>query len=104
MMLVALYNLGDAIDSVAHLYGSTCAGQPDRSRNSLLMGVLILGEGWHANHHRFPWSARHGLSTGQFDWTWQVIRVLRAAGLARDVRVPKDLLDQGFTEGPEPCR
>ena len=23
-------------------------------------GYLVLGEGWHANHHRFPHSARHG--------------------------------------------
>ena len=85
--LVALYNMGDAIDSVSHLYGSTIPGQTDFSRNSFLMGILILGEGWHANHHRLPWSAKHGLEPGQFDWTWQVIRGLKVIGLAHDVRV-----------------
>ncbi len=84
----ALYNMGDAIDSVSHMFGSELAGQSDRSRNSLVMGLLILGEGWHANHHRFPWSAKHGLARGEFDWTWQVIRGLKAVGLARDIRVP----------------
>jgi stearoyl-CoA desaturase (delta-9 desaturase) len=51
------------------------------------MGLLILGDGWHANHHLAPSSARHGLLPGQFDWTWQVIRALRALGLAHDIRV-----------------
>jgi stearoyl-CoA desaturase (delta-9 desaturase) len=104
IVLVALYNLGDAIDSVSHLYGHTLAGQTDGARNSLLMGILILGEGWHANHHRFPWSARHGLSRGQCDWTWQIISALRAVGWARDVRLPKDVPDEGLIRGPEPCR
>jgi fatty-acid desaturase len=83
----ALYNMGDAIDSVSHLYGSMVAGQKDAARNSLAMGLLILGEGWHANHHRYPWSAKHGLAPGQFDFTWQVIRLLRALGLAKEIRV-----------------
>ncbi len=63
--LAALYNMGDAIDSVSHMFGSELPGQADRSRNSSVMGLLILGEGWHANHHRFPWSAKHGLAKGR---------------------------------------
>jgi fatty-acid desaturase len=90
LTLVALYNLGDAIDSVAHMFGERLPGQRDGSRNGLAMGILILGEGWHANHHRFPWSARHGLSKGQFDWTWQVIRGLGALGLATNILVPSE--------------
>jgi fatty-acid desaturase len=86
----ALYNMGDAIDSISHMFGNRLSGQPDRSRNSFVMGLLILGEGWHANHHRFPWSAKHGLARGEFDWTWQVIRGLRAVGLAREIRVPNE--------------
>jgi fatty-acid desaturase len=88
LTFVALYNMGDAIDSIAHMFGNRLSGQHDRSCNSFVMGLLILGEGWHANHHRFPWSAKHGLAKGEFDWTWQVIRVLRAVGLAREIRVP----------------
>jgi fatty-acid desaturase len=88
LTLLALYNLGDAIDSVSHTFGDLLPGQRDCSRNSLIMGLLILGEGWHANHHRYPWSAKHGLEKGQFDWTWQVIRMLAALGLAKDIRLP----------------
>jgi stearoyl-CoA desaturase (delta-9 desaturase) len=103
--LAALYNMGDAIDSVSHLYGSMLPGQRDASRNSRFMGILILGEGWHANHHRFPWSAKHGLGPGQFDWTWLVIRWLCIAGLATDIRVPTpiELGDAGLIEEPKQC-
>lgn len=98
--LAALYNMGDSIDSVSHLLGATLPRQRDRARNSYLMGILILGEGWHANHHRFPWSAKHGLGRGQFDWTWLVIRALCASGMAKDVRLPaaSDLLKVGILE------
>ncbi len=93
-LLVAFYNLADAIDSVAHVFGHKLKNQRDESRNVAWMGIVVLGEGWHANHHRFPYSARHGLLPGQFDWTWQIIRALRALGLATDVRLPRrhDLL------------
>jgi fatty-acid desaturase len=98
--LAALYNMGDAIDSVSHIYGSMLPGQRDSSRNSLVMGILILGEGWHANHHRFPRSAKHGLGRRQFDWTWQVILALKALGLARDIHLPttQDLRQAGLQE------
>lgn len=98
VMLVALYNMGDAIDSVSHIYGDTLPGQHDASRNSQVMGLLVLGEGWHANHHRFPSSAKHGLGKWQFDWTWQVIRALSAMGLAKEVRLPRatELTDAGL--------
>ena len=90
LTLIALYNIGDAIDSVSHMFGNRLPGQKDASRNSFIMGILVLGDGWHANHHRFPSSAKHGLLPGQFDWTWQVIRALRALGLAREIRLPSE--------------
>ena len=85
LTLSLMYNLGDAIDSVSHMYGHRLPAQRDASRNNWLLGILTLGEGWHANHHRVPGCARHGLLPGQFDWTWQVIRALRALGLATDI-------------------
>lgn len=80
LTVLVAYNVGDAIDSVAHQKHARGAV------NHPLLGILALGEGWHANHHAFPWSARHGLRAWQLDWTWQVIRALRALGLASHVR------------------
>jgi len=88
LTLIVFYNLADGIDSVAHVFGDKLEGQRDEARNNAWMGILVLGEGWHANHHKYPGSARHGLQPGQFDWTWEVIRALRAVGLATRVRLP----------------
>jgi len=41
LTLVALYNAGDAIDSVAHVFGPKLEKQQDESRNSAWMGILV---------------------------------------------------------------
>jgi stearoyl-CoA desaturase (delta-9 desaturase) len=85
-VVVIIFNLGDAIDSVSHLVGQRPYRTPARARNGRFMAVFTLGDGWHANHHRFPWSARHGALPGQPDWSDFTIRLLERLGLARDVR------------------
>jgi stearoyl-CoA desaturase (delta-9 desaturase) len=84
LTLVAVYNLGDAIDSVAHLYGARPFRAGHFARNNTFLGILALGEGWHANHHVFPSSARHGLFAGQFDAAWLMIRLLEKLKIARN--------------------
>jgi stearoyl-CoA desaturase (delta-9 desaturase) len=88
LTLVIVYNLGDSIDSIAHLFGSRPFEANHFGRNHFLLGYLALGEGWHANHHTFPDSARFGLFPGQFDWAWEVICLLKYAGLASEVKTP----------------
>lgn len=83
-----VYNLGDAIDSMAHLVGRRPYDSTHHARNHWFLGLFTLGEGWHANHHEFPSSARHGLLPGQPDWTWGMIRWLERLGWARDIKLP----------------
>ncbi|MCI0352195.1 MAG: acyl-CoA desaturase [Acidobacteriales bacterium] len=93
-----LYNIGDAIDSLSHWKGELLPGQIDHSRNHSVLGLVAGGEGWHANHHRHPWSARHGLA-GQFDWTWQVIRFLGFLRLATQIKVANSQQSSSLTQG-----
>lgn len=51
-------------------------------------GLLSFGESWHGNHHAFPHSAKLGLEPGQLDPGFWLIKLLRVAGLAWDVRTP----------------
>ena len=101
--LALVFNLGDAIDSVAHIIGKMPYGGPDLARNHWVMGTLTLGEGWHANHHRFPWSARHGLLPREPDVIWLFIRALCLLGLAKNPRVPSEraVLAAKAVEGAE---
>ena len=76
------------VNSVNHLWGTRPFDTGDDSRNNLLTGILAFGEGWHNNHHAFPWSARHGLRWWQPDLSWWVLWLMERLGLVWRVRRP----------------
>jgi stearoyl-CoA desaturase (delta-9 desaturase) len=83
------------VNSVNHLWGTRPYATMDHSRNNLLTGILAFGEGWHNNHHAFPWSARHGLRWWQPDLSWWVLWALERAGLVWQVRRVRSLAVKG---------
>lgn len=85
---LVLYHTTFAVNSLAHRFGSRRFETADESRNNWLIALVILGEGWHNNHHRFPASARQGLARLELDPTWWGIRALQVLGLASSVRQP----------------
>lgn len=89
LRLVVLYHCTWLVNSATHCWGSIAHVSGDKSRNNPWVAALTFGEGWHNNHHAFPHSARHGFGPRQFDLTWQHIRLLKALGLATQVRLPK---------------
>jgi sn-1 stearoyl-lipid 9-desaturase len=88
--LVATYHVTWLVNSAAHLRGYRTFRGPgrDRSTNNWWVALLAWGEGWHNNHHAFPFSARHGLRWFELDATWWTIRLLVWLRLARDVKLP----------------
>jgi stearoyl-CoA desaturase (delta-9 desaturase) len=78
-----------AINSVMHTFGTQpFVTRDDNSRNFAVMGPLGWGEGWHNNHHAFPYSAAFGLHWYEFDPGFLFIRLLEGLGLAWDVKAP----------------
>lgn len=77
-----------SVNSVCHLWGTRPFRSGDHSRNNAIFGWLGVGEGWHNNHHAFPYSARHGLRWWEFDVGYIMVKGLQLVGLASDVRVP----------------
>ena len=67
------------------------AGACVQGFNVPFAALVTFGESWHNNHHAFPGSARLGLEKGQADPGWWMILVLRALGLAWDIRTPTTL-------------
>jgi len=59
--LVATYHVTWLVNSAAHHSGYRTYRTGDNSTNSWWVAFLAWGEGWHNNHHAFPFSARHGL-------------------------------------------
>jgi fatty-acid desaturase len=79
------------VNSICHIreFGYRNFITEDGSRNVWWVGLVALGEGWHNNHHAVPQSARHGLKPAEIDFSWYFISVLRALGLATEIRLPK---------------
>jgi stearoyl-CoA desaturase (delta-9 desaturase) len=77
-----------SINSLAHLIGRRRYQTTDESRNSLMLALITLGEGWHNNHHHYMTSANQGWRWYEIDVSYYVLRVLGWMGLVWDIRVP----------------
>ena len=72
---VLLWHSTFLINSVAHMWGRRTYATDDDSRNSAVLAVLTMGEGWHNNHHHHPRSAQIGLRWWQWDPTLSLIHI-----------------------------
>ena len=92
--LAISYHTTWLVNSAAHMLGYRTFATPDRSTNCWWVALISWGEGWHNNHHAFPFSARHGLRWFEVDLTWWHVRVLAFLRLADRVKVPTKAMQQ----------
>ena len=85
---VVLWHNTFLVNSLAHVMGRRRYVTDDTSRNSLLIAITTLGEGWHNNHHYYQASARNGFFWWEIDVTFYVLKALSWVGLVRDLKVP----------------
>jgi stearoyl-CoA desaturase (Delta-9 desaturase) len=85
---VLLWHSTFLVNSAAHVFGRRRYDTPDTSRNSLLIALATMGEGWHNNHHRYQASARQGFFWWELDLTWYVLKALSWIGVVRDLKTP----------------
>ena len=74
------------INSFCHMIGRQTYSREHSARDSAIMAVLALGEGYHNYHHSFPFDYRNGVKVWQFDPAKWMIWVLSRLRLARDLR------------------
>jgi len=85
---VLLWHSTFFVNSLAHVMGRRRWATEDTSRNSVLIAVLTMGEGWHNNHHYAPTSARNGFFWWEWDPTFYVLKALSWVGVTRDLKTP----------------
>jgi stearoyl-CoA desaturase (Delta-9 desaturase) len=83
---VAALHGASAVNTFGHLIGSRRYSTRDQSRNSLLLALITFGDGWHNNHHHYPHTAQAGFFPGEFDSSYQLIRLLARCGIIWSVR------------------
>jgi stearoyl-CoA desaturase (delta-9 desaturase) len=85
---VLTYHSTWLVNSASHSFGYKNFPIDDLSTNCWWVALLAYGEGWHNNHHAFPTSVRHGMRSWEIDPAYGFIRLLKAVGLAWDLRLP----------------
>jgi len=93
---IVLFHGTCLINSMAHLWGRKRYRTGDESRNSLLLSLITLGEGWHNNHHYYPGTVRQGFYWWELDITYYCLWLMSKAGLIWDLRpVPSNVIEEG---------
>ena len=85
---VLLWHSTFFINSLAHVFGRRRYATEDTSRNSALLAVLTMGEGWHNNHHYYPASARQGFHWWEWDPSFYILKALSWVGIVKDLKTP----------------
>lgn len=92
---VALFHATVSINSLMHVWGRRRFETQDDSRNSFLLSLLTLGEGWHNNHHRYPNTARQGFRWWEIDITFYLLWLLERMHIIRDLKpIPENIRNE----------
>lgn len=87
-----LYHGTFCINSLAHMVGNRRFETDDHSKNSFILSIITLGEGWHNNHHRYPGSEAQGMYWWEMDITHYILKAMSWVGLVWDIRTHPDRL------------
>ncbi|RDK87290.1 acyl-CoA desaturase [Marinirhabdus gelatinilytica] len=80
---------GVIINWYAHIYGYVNFSSKDTSKNLLPFDFLMMGEGYHNNHHKYASRSNFGgVRWHEVDITYQIMRVLNAMGIITMKRTP----------------
>jgi stearoyl-CoA desaturase (delta-9 desaturase) len=76
------------INSITHWMGRVRYKSGDESKNSLILAIVTMGEGWHNNHHYYQRATNQGFFWWEIDATYYILRLFQAVGLVWDIHVP----------------
>lgn len=66
---------GVIVNWFAHRYGNVNFETNNTSKNLFKVDLLMLGEGYHNNHHKFPSRSNFAVKRGEFDPVYPVVLV-----------------------------
>jgi len=92
---VLLYHGTFLINSLMHKIGTARYKTNDESKNSLILALITLGEGWHNNHHYYQGSTRQGFFWWEIDISYYVLKLFSLMGLVWDLREVPEAVKYG---------
>jgi stearoyl-CoA desaturase (delta-9 desaturase) len=98
----ALFHGTASINSFTHLWGKRRFNTTDDSRNSFILAIICLGEGWHNNHHRYQSSTRNGFYWWEIDPTYYGLKLLSWTGFIWGLKpVPESIYEEAAQNAHE---
>jgi len=92
------------INSLTHVYGNRRYATTDNSKNSFILAIVTMGEGWHNNHHYYQRSTAQGFFWWEIDLSYYILRAMAAVGLVWDLhKVPAKIRDAHLQPAPAPA-
>lgn len=85
---VLLWHGTFTINSLTHMFGRRRYATTDNSKNSLILALITMGEGWHNNHHYYQRSVRQGFYWWEVDPTFYILKAFEMLGLVWDLHAP----------------
>lgn len=84
-------------NTACHIFGRRRFNTNDTSKNNLLCAIILMGEGWHNNHHFYARSARQGFYWWEVDVSYYSIKLFEKLGIVWNVQeVPPHILAKGL--------
>jgi stearoyl-CoA desaturase (delta-9 desaturase) len=91
------------INWFAHKYGDVNFETDNTSRNLFKVDLLMMGEAYHNNHHKFPSRTNFAVKKGEFDPTYPLIVLLKKLKVIKVVAEPRAInLDMHSVKYSEP--
>ncbi|MBA4167176.1 MAG: acyl-CoA desaturase [Chitinophagaceae bacterium] len=84
---------GAVINWFAHKYGSVNFNVNNTSRNLFYIDVLMLGEAYHNNHHKFPSSINFGVKKNEIDPIYFIILTFNRLGIIRLNKLERKMIE-----------
>jgi stearoyl-CoA desaturase (delta-9 desaturase) len=97
---VLLWHGTFTINSLTHMFGSRRYTTGDNSRNSFILAIVTMGEGWHNNHHYYQRAVNQGFFWWEIDPTYYILRALAAVGLVWDLHTPPAHIRDAYLAKP----
>ena len=74
---------GVIINWFGHIYGYVNFKMKNTSKNLFPFDFLMMGEGYHNNHHKHANKANFGVKWHEIDMTYVIIKILNLFGIIK---------------------
>lgn len=101
---VLLWHGTFTINSLSHVYGTVRYNTGDDSKNSLILSLITMGEGWHNNHHYYQSSTNQGFFWWEIDMSYYILKALSWVGIVWGLRTPPEKALKGEFTAPLAAR